>query len=319
MTNEASESKVEVFNPLDQALKTENIDIAKVQAEILEMEEKTTVKKPEKKSAVKEEVVSEDESNDEAEETTEEVTDEETTDEVDEPEEKPKKKESAKEAPVFSEEYRQAKQEMKQYANKIQEIIEDVEVTKPEKPKDENDIEAMESYEEDMKEYRRESLKANKRIERLKESIKDKARLAQDEFVKAHKNEDLTGFQNFMLKKPTYLAEFLSGEEDLEFFHRIYKLKNGDEKFSQIKKISKGGKKPIDLGTGGTPNSQGGNGLPAKYTYANKPVFSEWVSELKADMRAGKKMIDGKAITNDLIEALCEQEFKHLPPKLRNG
>ena len=296
MTEKEATSTVEVLNPLEQAVQAENIEIEEDDLEINDLDsgsEEINNEKDDKKLSDNKIDLTGDDDDDSENETKKEV-----------------EEEDIQETPIkFSDEYKQSKSQISSYADKIQDIVEEIDILKPEKPKDMDDEDAVEIYEQEMREYNRQSKLANKKIERLQAKIKDNVRILQDEFASNHPNEDLSKFQSWMQKRQGFLAEFLSGQEDLETFYFLYKKKTGGDKLSKVKKISKGVKE-IDISTDAAPIVESKTLLPKKFKYANKPMFKDWVKGFVNDMKSGRSMPDGEPITYALIESLCKQEYE---------
>lgn len=307
MTTEVKTEKpeVEILNPLSAAIKAENIEIHDSELENLNIEDDTDKKD---KAEDKEEKGNLDLVDDDTElEESEEESDEEKDNE---PKDK-EKLEAQEEAIAFSEDYKAAKNEMANLSDRITDLIDEVEILKPEKPSDEDDEELQEAYRQDLRDYQRQVAIANKKIARIQDQIKENAKTLQAEFIKNHSKENLADFENWMRKRQGFMAEFLSGKEDLETFYYLYKKRNGGTKLATVKKLSKGIKQSIDINSSAAPVNKGGNnGLPKDYKFANKPMFKNYVKDLIGDMRKGKPMPDGTKITYKLIDDLCKQEYQ---------
>ena len=300
-------SGVEVFNPLAHAKQEMNLDIeiGKFKAETLdtgdddstEASDDTTEKKSVTKS---EETESQDESG-----------------EVEETDETESTEEEIVASKEYPEEYQTLKGELKSSTTKIQEMIEELELEKPEKPSDDDDY-AQEEYKRELKDYQKRARIVEAKIKNINARNGENAQQLQQMFVEAHPKENLKGFETYMLKNRYLMAGFLSGEADLERIYTMYKQDTGaTTKLKSIKRVSKM-VKDESLGfsqAGASKPKAKGNGLPSEYKYANMPMFNEFVKGLVKDMKTQKNMPDGSKITYKTIETMCEQAYKYDIPE----
>ena len=91
-----------------------------------------------------------------------------------------------------------------------------LDVPKPEKPADDYDDDAMRRYETRLAlwEDRKEVVKEETQI--LQSKVYDVAKKQENDFRKAHKNEDLNDFEEFVRAKHAYYLSFLTGDSSLD-------------------------------------------------------------------------------------------------------
>lgn len=302
-SKEKSSEGVEVFNPLAHAKQDTNLDIeiGKFKADILEDDSIETPEEDNKPKA----------------KPTKEIVKEEDIDDQDDTEPAGDNSEEVVVESKYPEEYTTLKSEIRNSATKIQEMIEELDLERPEKPSEDADEYAQEEYKRELKDYQRRAKVVEAKIKNLNARNSENAQMLQQMFVEAHPNENLKGFETYMLKNRYLMAGFLSGEADLETIYTMYKQQNGaTNKLKSIKRVSKM-VKDDSLGftqSGVSKPKAKGNGLPAEYKYANMPMFANYVKDLLKDMKTQKNMPDGSPITYKTIETMCEQAYKYDVP-----
>lgn len=291
MVNEEGKDKVEVFNPADA------IDDIDIPEDIEITDKKSKLEKVDFDVVDKKALPGNEE--DEPEDADDEEADTET--ETDEELDVAAKKE-------YSDEYREAKLTIKNLAREIADIQEEVSVYAP-TTKEEDD---PEQYAAEKREYRRQQLLAEKRIQSKQAKLTQTFQAIQNEFESHHRNENLSHFEAYLHQRKGLLSDVLCGLEDLETCYAFYKQRYGKDTLSKVKRQSKliREKEPSLRGSG-HQEPQGSLGIDKKYTYASKPMFKEFVKKELAKVRRGEtNFATGRPMTLKDIDDICKMEYE---------
>lgn len=219
-----------------------------------------------------------------------------------------------------SQEYKEVQIEQKALTRQLQRIN-TIHQMKPKEPENKDDEQVMDRYYRRLDDWEIRKEQAIIEGESLQKELRDASIKAQDVFLAEHpdiEEQDKKGFYNFIVGKEGLYLEFLSGESTLNELFEFYKIKTRqieNRDYDRIKRLrqEKARIKPVKVqSSAGEGLSQGQNGLPRKFKYANKPMFKAYVK----DLIQKKYSLSGERLTAKMIDDLCKQEFEYLRGKV---